>query len=239
MITRKVDRYSLNQLLIRSMALPYRNLNNNFSSYQDILQKYSTGKITLTNLHSFDELLNMPYHGYYVLSGHCRLLIGQGRGVEKVNAVLKHGSFLPFYSRSQIPQCRNSLFLEPYPEVEFLVFDKNHFEELIIENREFLLKIMTFYGNLSTSLQYDMSEILYSNGLKRVVNFLYNSLSEYDDQENPTIPATQELLASYISMDRTNVAKYLKELKEMGIIKTIRGKIMILDRQAIFDMIFK
>ena len=138
------------------------------------------------------------------------------------------------YSRSQIKHARQIFLFEPYPEVEMLVFSKDRYESLLRENPEILFKILAFYDNLAISLQYDMGHLLYADGTKRVASFLVSCAERqgaaephYCGSEGLTIRATQDMIASYIAMDRTNVSRHLQTLKRRGIIEIFRGKIVI------------
>ena len=222
------------------MPLLYRDLNNNFSAYRDILFKYTDQTKIFRETRSLEELLNSPYSAYYVLSGSCRLLLSRPNGNEKVNAVLKEGSMLQMYSRTQLKPARSLFLFEPHPEVEMLVFTKKEYEALLTENPEIMLKILTFYDDLAISLQYDMGQLLYSDGCKRVASFLYSSAGGVSGTGGTvcrghylTINATQDTISSYIALDRTNVSKYLQILKQKGVIETNRGKITILDFPAL------
>ncbi len=222
------------------MPLLYRNLNNNFSEYGDVFLKYSTRIKNIRKSLSFEELLSKPFHAYYVRSGCCRLLMSKPNGNEKVNAVLKEGSLLQMYSRTQLEPARSLFRFEPYPEVELQGFTKGEYESLLIENPEIMFKILTFYDDLAISLQYDMANLLYSDGCKRVASFLYSSAGNPSASGRPpeggeelTITATQDTIASFIALDRTNVSKYLQRLKQKGIIEINRGKITIRDYPAL------
>ena len=216
------------------MPLLYRNLNNDFSDYRETLLRYSNQTKVFETPMPLDELLNSPYYAYFVISGCCRLLLSLPNGNEKVNAVLKEGSILQMYSRSQIKHARHIFLFEPYPSIEMLIFTKNQYENLLTENPEILFKILTFYDNLAISLQYDMGHLLYADGSKRVASFLVSCAERqgaaeplHDSCEGVTIKATQDMIASYIALDRTNVSRHLQTLKQNGIIEISRGKIRI------------
>ncbi len=222
------------------MALLYRNLNNDFSEYRETLLKYSSRAEIFSAPQPLEELLDRPYYAYYVLSGCCRLLLSLTNGNEKVNAVLKEGSILPMYSRSQVKHARQIFLFEPYPRVEMLAFTKKQYENLLCENPEILFKILTFYDNLAISLQYDMGHLLYADGSKRVVSFLVSCAERHGASDQAhccpdvlTIRATQDMIATYIAMDRTNVSRHLQALKKKGCIEISRGKIVIKDLSSL------
>ena len=221
---------------INRMPLLYRDLNNDFTAYRETFGKYTDRIETFRKTRSLEDLLSSPYCAYYVLSGCCRLLLSRPNGNEKVNAVLKEGSILQMYSRTQLETARSLFLFEPYPKVEMLVFSRKEYEAMLIGNPDIMFKILTFYDDLAISLQYDMGQILLSDGLKRVAGFLLSCAGTLNPGDSPsgdnrelTIAATQDTIASFIALDRTNVSKYLQKLKQKGIIEISRGRIVILD----------
>ncbi len=209
-----------------------RNLNNDFTEFLPVLKKYSCGTFCCSSLMSYGELIDKPYAAYYVLSGSCRLLIGRSDGLRKVNAVLQNGSFLQLYSRSQAEYARQIMMFEPCPEVELLLFGHQEYEQMLVENPVIMRKLLTFYEDLSVSVQCDMYDLLYTDGYERLVRFLNLTASQEEQKLTDTsapciISATQEMISDFIALDRTNVARALGALKKQGILETRRGRIII------------
>ncbi len=220
-----------------------RNLNNDFSEYLSVIREYSSGTGRYSGLMSFRELLDKPYAAYYILSGCCRLLIGRSNGQQKVNAVLKEGSFLQVYSRSQAACAGDIMMFEPFPEVEVLLFEKDNYERMLSEHPEIMRKLLTFFEDLTVSVQCDMYDLLYTDGYERLVRFLHrtacqdrtNRSDEISADTPCTITATQEMISDFIALDRTNVARAVGALKKQGILETRRGRIIILDFHALAE----
>ena len=57
-----------------------------------------------------------------------------------------------------------------------------------------------------------------------------------DDRSDKTLSMTQQLLSKMLGVRRTGVSEVANEIKQQGIINYQRGKITILDRQALEDI---
>lgn len=212
----------------------YRDLQNSFLDYEQVFFEFTDKKVSMNRIMTFSDLQKELYYGYYVLDGMCRLVIANPKGGEKVTAVLRHGSFLSFYSRSQLERARHSMLLEPYPEVTALAFGKEEYEAMIREHGEIAMRLLRFYEDLTVSILCDLRDVLYCDGLKRVCNLIYDVAKAGGEDQ---VFLTQEEISRFIALDRTNVAKAMKTLREEQIIETSRGRIKIRDVRRLQELV--
>lgn len=206
------------------MVIPDKQIHNNFKKFESIFLKYCSAEKIFTEVIPYHEFKSLPYHAFYVLEGAMSLKITGSEGEEKISAVVKHGSFYTQCSKTRLTNALSSFLSCPSPKVKMLVFTKNDFERLIHDHTEISLALLHFYEDLTTSLQCELKDILFSDGKKRLCNHLYACSLANQSLE---IKTTQEEIGKHIGLDRTNVSKYLSELKVAQVIETKRNKVLI------------
>lgn len=215
-------------------AYSYRDLKNNFIGYEPLLKQMATCGLLMEQIITYEQLQKLGYAGYYIIEGQCRLMISGPGGAEKISAVLKRGSFLQLYSRTMLSRANRYFYVEPYPSVRMLAFDEKAFTGLLMTEPELTLKLLRFYENLSASLLCDLRDALFCDGKKRVCNLLYD-MSQAEGGN--TINISQEKISMYIGLERSNVTRCLKQLKEEGIIETGRGYVRIMDVRRLGELV--
>lgn len=80
------------------------------------------------------------------------------------------------------------------------------------------------YMRLVVLLIEDNINQLFSTGLEKIAHFLYSAVT---NSGNPVVLISQDDLANFVGMNRANVAKYLKQLREEKIIETARNRIIV------------
>lgn len=215
------------------MVIPDKQIHNNFKKYESVFKSYTKREVVYTQVIPYHELKNGSYCAFYVLEGNMSLKITGSNGEEKITAVLKHGSFFTTCSKSMLPSALSSFLSCPSPMIRMLVFTKEEYEKLIYENPVIALEQIFFYEDLTISLQCELKDLLYFDGKKRLCNHLYAC---YLAKGSLEIKTTQEEIGKHIGLDRTNVSKYIAELRELHMIETKRNRIIILELDRIIDI---
>jgi CRP-like cAMP-binding protein len=171
---------------------------------------------------------------YYILKGSLRLSVLHGSGHEKTISFHGTGTIQPLYYPVEF-QLEKSLIYTCMNDVEVLVFSKADIGKLAKENNEFNTSLLEGMVKLVNLLICDMSSALYDNGLIKICNFLY-SYYIAGNRKCCIIELRQEELASVAGMNRINTAKYLRELRNSGIIKTERNRIIILNVRELYKL---
>lgn len=219
---------------MKKKAVTYRDLKNNFTDYEPVLKQKATCELMMDQMISYEQMRELGYAGYYIIDGKCRLMLSGPGGTEKISAVLKRGSFLQLYSRSMLARANRYFYVDPDPSVRLLAFDEEAFTELLKEEPELTLKLLRFYENLSASLLCDLRDALFCDGKKRVCNLLYDMSQA---EEGDTIRISQEKISMYIGLERSNVTRCLKQLKEEGIVENGRGFVRIVDAKRLGELV--
>ena len=212
----------------------YRDLKNDFTGYEPLLKRLATCELLMEQIITYEEMRELGYAGHYIVDGQCRLMVSGPGGAEKIGAVLKRGSFLQLYSKSMLSRASQCFYTEPYPTVRMLAYDETAFMNLLRSEPELTLKLLGFYENLSASLLCDLRDALFCDGKKRVCNLLFDmSMARGAD----VIHISQEEISMYVGLERSNVARCLKQLKQEGIVETGRGKVKIVDREKLGGLV--
>jgi AAA+ ATPase superfamily predicted ATPase len=77
-----------------------------------------------------------------------------------------------------------------------------------------------------------MANQLFSTGMEKICNFFYIYLKNTNDHEN-RIPFSQHNIAEFVGLNRANVAKYLKVLRDEKVIDTQRNQIIVINMEKI------
>ncbi len=212
----------------------FRDLRNDFRTYEPLLKQAAASEFLMEQICTYEKMQELGYAGFYMMEGQCRLMISGPGGAEKISAVLKRGSFLQLYSRSMLSRANRYFYIEPYPAVRMLAFDETAFMNLLRLEPELALKLLQFYENLSASLLCDLRDALFCDGKKRVCNLLYD-MSQAEGVD--TIRISQEKISMYVGLERSNVARCLKQLKLEGMIETGRGYVKIVDAGGLEELV--
>ena len=216
------------------MITPRYYFNGDFIKYENILRSI---KHTVETCHKGDVLCDVDSNfqcSYYILKGSLKLSVLHGSGREKVISFYGPGNLEPLYYPIEF-QLEKSLIYTAMNDVEVWVFNKKDIGKLAKENNDFNTSLLEGMVKLVNLLICDMSSALYDNGLIKISNFLYSYYIAGNRKEN-AIELTQDELASVAGMNRINTAKHLKELRERGIIKTERNKIVVLKLEELHKL---
>lgn len=126
------------------------------------------------------------------------------------------------------------IFVDSESESELLIIDSKIFES--ISNRNIyaenfsLRKTVDRFSDVMAAIQ----EILFLSLDKRLANFLLRKLSKL---ERDTISMTHEEISKYLGSAREVVSRSLKSLESQGIIRLSRGKIIVVDKLKLRDIV--
>lgn len=92
---------------------------------------------------------------------------------------------------------------------------------------------LLLFKSLATKLQLTTNQL----GIMMLESILSRIAYVLLDYQRSEVTITQEKLAAAVGCSRITVARHLKTLKERGIIKNKRGVIIVLNRQALEELI--
>lgn len=196
-------------------------------SIKHTVEHYHKGDILCDVDSSFEKI-------YFILAGTLRLSVLHDSGHEKIISFYGPGTIQPYYYPIQF-QLEKSLIYTAMNDVEVLVFKNKDIGEFSKHDNIFTTSLLEGMVKLVNILICDMSSSLYDKSLIKICNFLYSYYTAQNRKDN-AVELSQDELASVVGMNRINTSKYLKTLRDQGIIKTERNKITILNLPKLYEL---
>ena len=126
-----------------------------------------------------------------------------------------------------------SLFLRPKGPCRLLLFSEEDLGKLLCAQPMLGKSLWESSGRLVRTLAYEISRLAFEKGIDQVVQLLYH---QYCANQNGELAFTQQQISDFLCIDRTNTAKALAFLRARGIVETKRGKICILQPEALCEL---
>lgn len=164
---------------------------------------------------------------FYILNGTMAFSFLHESGHVKASCFYGKGYLAPLYYPGDLEVFR-SVTITAVSELDVLVFDRKKFKKYLNNNLELNEAMYKGYIELVGMLIQDNANQLFCNGMEKICNFFYIYLENIKSDEN-IINLSQAEIMEFVGLNSTNVSKYLKVLRDEGIIKTERNKIIVLN----------
>lgn len=168
---------------------------------------------------------------FYILNGTLASAYLHESGHYKAFSFNGKGNIAPLYFPGDLNVLRSMVFTA-VSELEVLVFNRYDFEQYLFCNRELNKMMYKCYIDLVSLLVQDNANQLFCTGLEKISNFFYIYLENVKDQKN-SIYLTQNEIMEFVGLNLKNVSKYLKILRDDGVIETHRNMITVLDMKKL------
>ncbi|MDO4287570.1 MAG: Crp/Fnr family transcriptional regulator [Eubacterium sp.] len=199
-------------------------INDDFSAFEDYLKAFNQGTILRKPGEYVSELDGIFKRYYYIVSGSIRSTYTYKTGHSRtVLSAYKKGAIFPLYCPEE-----NSLglytTLTAKENVTLWTFSPEVMDHCLNSNPAFNRAMYQCYNRMMNQLLCELSDHIFLPGMKILCSFL---LKSYAQAHQNTLYFTQEELSSFIGITRSNVANYLRILKDEKAIETARNKIII------------
>lgn len=168
---------------------------------------------------------------FYILSGTLASAFLHETGRYKAFAFYGKGNMAPLYFPGDFNVLRSMVFTA-VSDLEVYVFNRHTFDQYLFCNQELNRAMYHCYVELVALHVQDNANQLFCSGLEKISNFFYIYLDNIKNQ-NMTIDLTQSDITEYVGLNLKNVSKYLKVLRDEGVIETQRNKIVVLDLEKL------
>lgn len=168
--------------------------------------------------------------GIYIISGRVRAYITSDSGKEITLYYLTNGDFCTLSAGCVMPAISFEIQMETEEDTElFQIFPKAFAkaQEQYLEVENFALKVLL---QRFSDLIWELEQFHSFSIEQRVAMFLYD---EYARNKNLVISVTHEQIAKNLASAREVISRQLKEFEGKGIVKLGRGKITILNVDAL------
>ncbi|MBF7097240.1 Crp/Fnr family transcriptional regulator [Alkalibacter mobilis] len=172
----------------------------------------------------FDDL-------FYILSGTLAASFSHESGKVKSYSFYGKGYFAPLYHPGNWEEMK-ALRLKAISNMRVYAFDRKSFFKYLKENEDLCDEMFRAYMNLVTFLILESTNQIFNSGIQKISNFLYIYLDNLNNSSN-VINLTQYEIMEFVGLNRANLAKYLKILREKRIIDTQRNQLVVIDKEGL------
>lgn len=206
-------------------------LENNFASYRSYIVENSQNAVKLPAgtcltregqpIQSMFFLLKGTVKVYTInISGYIRLL-----GYHKENTIFAMDGL-----RDRHPA---TVTTEAVTDIEVIKLSFPDIQRLCMKNSDFCSDLLLYYGDVLRLMCFDAESQSINNVITRLANFICLFMQSDAYQQTGYILMSQQNLASAIKASRVQVARVCARLKQEGIIKVGKGKLIIADEKRI------
>ncbi|WP_204245059.1 Crp/Fnr family transcriptional regulator [Cloacibacillus sp. An23] len=164
---------------------------------------------------------------HYIMSGAARCCVEHENGRRKIISFHGAGTIFPVYHERDY-KIELAVTTEALSPVETLAFTKSGFRAMFEENRALAAAVVEWYASYVNLLLYDTAHQEYNGSFLKLCNLLY-LLAPSGGLE----AITQEELADVLGTSRVNLTRGLAQLRSEGVVRTRRGCVEIIDREAL------
>jgi len=214
------------------MILPRYYFEGDFQLFEDWIENCKIERVIIKKGNELKYLSQRK--SIYIKSGMLKLAICNEDGNESVIMFAGKGIIYPVTCLEDQFTIEQFMSLKTVIDTEIIVFPKEKLLELIHISSEFAVAAINFYSKTVNSLL--TKNILggYENSEQSVCSFLYSYII-YNPNNNNIVDFTQEEIASVAGISRMQVTRILGSLRNQGIVKTVRGKVIVLKIEMLKD----
>lgn len=215
-----------------------------FSKYFSVWDKLTKDEQELliynTRLTTFQKGQNIHGNDYectgaiLVKSGQVRTYIMSEEGREVTLYRLYPGEICMLSASCIFKSITFDLFVDAEKDSEIYIVDPSTYEKINSENiyvENFGLRIIT---QRFSDVMWTMQQILFMSFDKRLASFFIDEIAKTGED---TVKLTQDQIAKYTGSAREVVSRMLSYFASEGIVDVSRGKIKILDKKLLYDIV--
>lgn len=210
-----------------TLTLPEYYYDGSFQEFKQVL----TADLDTVKLPANTQLVTAGEymrHTYYVHQGILKFYIIAENGKEKTELFIGQDGIFPLYSplERRYKGERDELLVKTQTSATLTKIPQMRIERLVTTNPSFAKRMLRQYADMSSILLYDVINLTAQDNLTKICNYLY----QYKRLLQPHgIQLTQDEIAVNIGIPRLTLSRYLKRLRQIGIITTARKQIEVTD----------
>jgi CRP-like cAMP-binding protein len=174
---------------------------------------------------------------YYILSGTMAGSVLHESGNVKTSAFYGKGYLAPLYFPGE-NKILLSFSFTAVTDLTVYVFDRKAFSKYINANEKLNIAMYEAYIKLVSLQSLELSIQLFSTGLEKISNFFYIYLKNTREMDNK-LPFNQYEIGDFVGLNRANVAKYLKILRDQDVIETHRNYVIVKNMEKLKELCSK
>ena len=175
---------------------------------------------------------------YFIRKGRVRAYYITNTGKELTYEIIEKGMI--FGESSFLSQCVRPVSVASVTDVELFVCDLEHLYSYMAESEELMKIMLQLLSNTCNHLTEQLRRVTLYDRYQKIASLLLHETKHPDRDRGVTassIPYTQEDLALILGLNRVTVNKVLNEWKRNGIIAVAYGRITILKRKDLEELL--
>lgn len=171
---------------------------------------------------------------FFITSGIAEVTLIHENGHEKILSFHSSGSIFPGCHDLDF-KIERSIGMKAVTDMEVLVFNNSDFSKYLDENHALFRRMFNWYASYINLLLYESAHQEYNKSFTKLCNMLYLLCINNESSAGNEIRLTHEELSKVLSIDRSNISRYLSRLKKEGILDTYHNRIRVLDIENLQD----
>jgi CRP-like cAMP-binding protein len=210
---------------------------DDFSEFEDYFKAIKIGTRSYKKNEDVNGFGKTMDEMYYILSGTMAGAFLHESGNVKTSAFYGKGYLAPLYFPGE-NKILLSFSFTAVTDLTVYVFDRKRFSKYINENAKLNIAMYEAYIKLVALQSLELSNQLFSTGLEKISNFFYIYLKNTKQAENK-LPFNQYEIGEFVGLNRANVAKYLKILRDQDVIETHRNYVIVKNMEKLKELCSK
>jgi CRP-like cAMP-binding protein len=210
---------------------------DDFSEFEDYFKAIKIGTRSYKKNEDVNGFGKTMDEMYYILSGTMAGAFLHESGNVKTSAFYGKGYLAPLYFPGE-NKILLSFSFTAVTDLTVYVFDRKRFSKYINENAKLNIAMYEAYIKLVALQSLELSNQLFSTGLEKISNFFYIYLKNTREMDNK-LPFNQYEIGDFVGLNRANVAKYLKILRDQDVIETHRNYVIVKNMEKLKELCSK
>lgn len=209
---------------------------HDFSDFEDYLLSGRHLRIERKKGERFSSLGENFHYYYYLLSGTAQSsFIHESGNIRTSFFTFKEGAIFPLYAPDSVVEEEENYDFFATSDCVALAFERSAMDACIQENPDFNRAMYACYFQMVSNLNKEIADQIYLRGIENMCRLFYLMVQE----SGSVLPVTQDELASYLGLNRSNIARCLKQLREEGVVETKRNRIIIKNTKKLREYGYK
>ncbi|WP_437773456.1 Crp/Fnr family transcriptional regulator [Arthrobacter sp. KNU40] len=214
------------------MIFPRLYVSDDFAPFTELIKGYGTQMPKIKRDTVLHDANGAKRTSYFIQSGIARLSFINEEGTEGTLFFFGKGSIYPINIMEDKLSTENYLQLVSVTELDVIAFPARRVLDMCAASAEFNLAIINHYVRYVNVLLTKQLLNSYNDSTQLVSALLFLYVYEQPEQ-NSLVDLTQEQIAQVTGLSRTQVTRVLKILRDDRVIETNRGRLQILDLEAL------
>ena len=206
----------------------FNNYLNNILEIDNQIKKYPSGSIISEAHDKSASSLKI----FFVKRGLLKVSTTNEDGSEGIMFYLKPGTIYPINLFQNQQFLDDFLYMTAITESELIAFSQTQLAELIQNNSGFAQAAINYYANYASLFLLRSMILSYNNALLAISTVLYMLYKDVS-QDDRIINVKQEDIGKLLNLSRVHVSRALQVLQKAGIIQLHRGRIQVMDPEAL------